>query len=296
MLTPGPFITLAVVIAPLAGIAAAGGACRADRLSPVQARLVAEQSALVPGTTGYLGVVIEPEDGWHVYWPGLSEAGMQVTYSIKGPEGYQTGQAQWPAPERYEETGGIINSVYHGPTVLIIPVQVPASAPPGESVAFEATVGYFACRDVCVPGETTASLSVQVGAPSADAKPSADAGLFAAARRRHPVAPPKGTVESAWKGQELTLRVPGAASLLFHPSIGSADPVESPVPWEKSGDTLAVRFQPNPATPAGEGNRVVGVLSVGGSGGKADRFFQIDLPMPGGASPGNTGENNGPGH
>ena len=62
--------------------------------------LVAAESAVVPGQSLSLGVVLRPDPGFHTYWrqPGLVGLTPSVEWTL--PSGFQAGEMLWPEPER----------------------------------------------------------------------------------------------------------------------------------------------------------------------------------------------------
>jgi len=57
----------------------------------VTAELVAEQDALVPGTTATVALRLAIEPGWHTYWRNPGESGLPTTLGWRLPQGYAAG-------------------------------------------------------------------------------------------------------------------------------------------------------------------------------------------------------------
>jgi DsbC/DsbD-like thiol-disulfide interchange protein len=118
--------------------------------SHVRARLVADAAELRSGESFHLGVLLEPEPGWHVYWRNPGEAGLATEIDFELPRGFEVNELQWPVPISFEQSDGIGGYGYEDPVVLAAevtaPVRVPSSAP------VTLTVSWLACKDVCILG------------------------------------------------------------------------------------------------------------------------------------------------
>jgi thiol:disulfide interchange protein DsbD len=131
--------------------------------------LVPETTAAAPGSTLYVALrqVITP--GWHTYWRNPGDAGQATSLTWTLPQGWTAGDIVWPAPEQ-DLTGPIMNYVLTGEAYLPVPIAVPASAKPGETVTLKAAVSWLVCKDVCIPedADLTLTLPVTAGTPTPD--------------------------------------------------------------------------------------------------------------------------------
>ncbi|HSN55670.1 MAG TPA: protein-disulfide reductase DsbD domain-containing protein [Candidatus Sulfomarinibacteraceae bacterium] len=118
--------------------------------SHVRARLVSDLEALTAGATFHVGVVLEPEPGWHVYWRNPGGAGLATEVELELPDGYAVGGLRWPAPVVFAQPGGIVGYGYEEAVLLAAEV----AAPPGAAapVPVRAAASWLACKDVCVLG------------------------------------------------------------------------------------------------------------------------------------------------
>jgi thiol:disulfide interchange protein DsbD len=149
--------------------------------SHVRARLVADADGLRTGGSFHLGVVLEPEPGWHVYWRNPGEAGLATEVAFELPVGFETGELEWPTPVAFEQPGGIIGYGYENPVVLAAEVtaagRVPSSAP------VTVTASWLACKDVCILG----SAKLEAVLPLKDAELAASTAALAAWSEALPV-------------------------------------------------------------------------------------------------------------
>ncbi len=94
--------------------------------SHVRARLVADAAFIEPGQPFLLGVELEPDPGWHVYWRNPGGAGLSTGVLYRLPDGFSIGELQWPTPVEFEQPGGIIGYGYEDRVILAAEVTAPA--------------------------------------------------------------------------------------------------------------------------------------------------------------------------
>src|SRR5262249_7663897 len=151
--------------------------------------LVADTATVVPGAGFHVGVRFVPEEDWHVYWknPGDSGEAPRIAWTL--PSGVTAGELQWPTPERIP-VGPLVNFGYVGEMLLAAPLAAAPDLPSGTPLDLRAQAKWLVCnQDECIPGGATLSLLLPVGS-TATPPPAAVAALFAATRKRLPVAPP----------------------------------------------------------------------------------------------------------
>ncbi len=118
--------------------------------SHVEARLVADAATIEAGRPFLLGVLLEPESGWHVYWRNPGEAGLATEVVFDLPADFEAGELQWPAPVAFEQPGGLAGIGYEEPVVLAAEISAPDRLPAATPVTVNAF--WLACKDVCILG------------------------------------------------------------------------------------------------------------------------------------------------
>src|SRR5271167_1184407 len=252
------------------GLAVIAGRAGAQSLGPdhVKAQLAAESAGAAPGSTVYVAVVQKIDPGWHTYWRNPGDAGEATKIAWTVPASWRAGDIVWPAPERLP-VGPLMNYGYEGEVLLPVPIEIPASAKPGQSAHIAAAVSFLVCADVCVPQDSTLTLDLPILAGAAPLDPAwgtriaktlADApkpnDLSAAYQASG------GTVKIAVSGPALTGRV--TADAYFYPfECGVIDHAKpQAIELGERGLTFAVatgaRFQSGP-TPA----EIDGVVETG---------------------------------
>lgn len=235
----------ACVAAPpaLAGDGQAGEGQAGGPARHATARLIAGNPEVAPGAELELGLVLSVAKGWHIYWRNPGESGAAPELKLTWPTGLeQTGPLRWPAPERLEIPGGLINHVYQGEVTLLVPVKVAADAPAGP-LELSGTASWLVCdEDVCVGEEGRVSLTLRVSAQPGPASPEETARLERA-RSTLPRAPREGELQATWEGTALTLRVPGASELTFFPALPEGElPLDMIAGTHHEGPALTVRY------------------------------------------------------
>ena len=232
--------------------------------------LAAQTAGVAPGSTTYVAVVLTADKGWHTYWRNPGDAGEATKITWTLPAGWRAGDIVWPTPARLP-VGPIMNYGYEGRAVLAVPMQVPATATPGQSAEIAASVDYLVCAEVCVPGTAKLSLALPVvaGAPPVDpAFGQTIADALAAA-------PKPAGLAAAFQhaGTRLTLAVTGAplagktdADVYFYPYSDALIDQAKPQAVERGPNGLTLTLTPGSAFATGAGPaQAVGVLAVDGA-------------------------------
>src|SRR4051794_41717582 len=73
----------------------------------VQAKLLADVSAVVPGKPFTVGLLLHMVPHWHTYWKFPGDAGIPTEIKWNLPDGCKVGEIQWPIPLKLDEPGAI---------------------------------------------------------------------------------------------------------------------------------------------------------------------------------------------
>lgn len=144
----------------------------------IKAELIAATDAVVPGQPLQVGLKLVPSDGWYTYWQVPGDAGLPTQIAWQLPPGFSAGPIEWPHPQRLP-LGPMVNFGYKNDTLLLTTISVPKDLATGTTVTVkaEAKADWLECREVCIPGGATLTLSLPV---RSSANPSDSASLFAA--------------------------------------------------------------------------------------------------------------------
>jgi thiol:disulfide interchange protein DsbD len=133
------------------------------RTEHLEVQLAPQTAAAIPGSTLYVALRHKIVPGWHTYWRNSGDAGQATTIAWTLPEGWKAGEIVWPRPQRYL-TGPLMNYVHEGEVYLPVPIEVPVTARPGDSVTLTAAAFFLVCSDICVPEEARVGLTLPVAA------------------------------------------------------------------------------------------------------------------------------------
>lgn len=163
---PSPATLLLRALLPgLAALVLASPVARAEpvRTPNVEAELVPERTALVPGQTATVALRLKIRDRWHTYWQNPGDSGLPTTLDWKLPAGMTAGPIQWPAPKALP-AGPLVNYGYEGEVFHLVDVAVPATLPPGGQVTLAARADWLVCEDTCIPEGADLALALPVAA------------------------------------------------------------------------------------------------------------------------------------
>ena len=179
----------------------------------VEAELVSERTALVPGKPITLALRLKMAEGWHTYWSNPGESGLPTTITWKLPDGVGVGAIQWPAP-RSLPTGPLVNYGYEGQVLLLTGLTVPRDAAVGSTYKLAAHAEWLVCKDVCIPEGADLDISLPVSDRS-DPYPQWGSAIAAA----------RAALPTPLQGWQVSARADGAkVALTLTPPAGAADP------------------------------------------------------------------------
>ena len=127
----------------------------------VQAEMIADVTAVVPGKPIRLAAHLKLHPGWHVYSKDPGDSGIPTKIEWKLPAGFTAGELVWPEHLVIKEPGNIVVNAYHDKLVLGAPIQVPADIKEKE-ITFRAKVSWLVCEEICIPGDAEIELTLPV--------------------------------------------------------------------------------------------------------------------------------------
>lgn len=134
-------------------------AAKPVRNGAVTVELVAHDASIQPGQPFWVALKIDHDAHWHTYWINAG-TGYPTTIDWKLPEGFTAGPIVWPAPEAVKDSHGTTTgNGYEGRVFLFTEITPPATLAPGTNVTLTATAEWLMCKDSCMPGEATLTLT-----------------------------------------------------------------------------------------------------------------------------------------
>jgi len=149
-------------------LAAAGGAPEepTGTAQHLTAQLVVPPAQIYPGESFTGGVYFKLEPGWHVYWSNAGDSGEPPRVKWTLPQGLSAGALEFPAPRRLP-LGHLVDYGYEGEVLFPVRFEVAPSFQPAGPVTLGAYVHWLVCREICIPGSTTLSVTRRPAASGA---------------------------------------------------------------------------------------------------------------------------------
>lgn len=189
-------------------------------------------------------------DRWHLYGPHRNDTGQPPVVQLDLPDGWSASPLRgWPWPQRQVVADLILDHVYEDQLVLWQSVVHPAGAPAHD---LRASLRWLVCSDLCVPGDTT--LTISIPAPM-DAR--AATGL-AHLRAAAPAPLPEGLITVTLHHDGVEVRAPGAQHLAFVPDADGPELTDLLRDGVADGDRLFLRT----AAPTAPDHPLTGLLSI----------------------------------
>ena len=158
------------LIATAAVVAAAAIAHAAPvRTAHVEAELVSERSAIVPGEPLTVALRLAMDRGWHTYWQNPGDSGLPTTLAWKVPAPLRAGPIQWPAPQLLP-VGPLVNYGYEKEVLLLTDIATTGDIAGAQTVTLAARADWLVCKEVCIPEGADLTLTLPV-APKGSAAP-----------------------------------------------------------------------------------------------------------------------------
>jgi thiol:disulfide interchange protein DsbD len=232
----------------------------------VQAELIAEPSAIVPGQPFWVAVRLTMKAGWHTYWRNPGDSGEATSIAWTLPPGFAAGPIVWPMPSRLP-VAHLVNFGYEGEATLLTEIRPPAqSLSAAGPLDLAAHVSWLVCEKECIPGDSRLRLALPVSrsGTAGDANPETRA-IFQRARAALPQPAPGPALLELGSGS-LTLTVRGLdtqaiRAARFFPYDGTLLQHAAPQRLEASRDGLTLRLARS-AYAAGAPSTAGGVLVV----------------------------------
>ncbi|MDE2017451.1 MAG: hypothetical protein KGI57_07085 [Hyphomicrobiales bacterium] len=261
-----PAALLALLLSAPSAFAAAANASDWSVSTRSRARLVADGS-----TTA--GVEIRLAPGFVTYWRTPGAAGVPPRFDFAGSTNLAAAAPLYPVPNRLDEAG--LTAFGYTDTVTFPIVVTPADR--GKPVTLAIKLDYGVCKDICIPAQAKAALTLPAGVSVGPFAPA-----LAAARARVP-----GSATASALGAAFAVK-PSPAGWTVEVTAAGAPPdlfAEAPDGWwiEASKPTplgpsryayeVALKQKPNkPAWP------LAATFTLSGD---APREIAVALPPPG---------------
>ena len=122
--------------------------------------LVTESLTLTENDELLVGIKFELEEGWHTYWenPGDAGEGASVNWSLSND--FEASEILWPGPHRIP-VEPLMTFGYNDEVILLTKISSIKNA--SFPLDIKAKVGWYTCKDICIPQEGEVSLEINKG-------------------------------------------------------------------------------------------------------------------------------------
>ncbi|MEZ5357294.1 MAG: thioredoxin family protein [Candidatus Zixiibacteriota bacterium] len=262
---------VALFIVLLTGVLyTAASAAEPQRVGPVTVELIADVSAVTPGSTFDVGLFIAPDDHWHVYWKNPGDAGLPPHLKWELPAGVTVSDINWPAPVRIF-SGPLAAYGYHGDALYPLTVTIPSTYAPGQTITLKTQADWLVCKEECLPGKAELSLTLPVKKSAMPAN-AQDIARFVSMRNRIPLPLPQSWSTGFTTGEKsLTLElvhnndIPTDAGLEFFAADKAVIDHAAAQNPERIGDTLRLHLTQSEYS-AKDPDSLAGVLAISQNG------------------------------
>lgn len=126
------------------------------------ATLISSHDSILPGQKFYIALQTKLDRNWHTYWQNPGDSGEPVYIDWALPIGIEAGVINWPSP-KVIQTGPIVNYGFEGSPIFPVQFSVGKDVEPGSIVTITANFSYLVCKDICIPENGSANLSIAIG-------------------------------------------------------------------------------------------------------------------------------------
>lgn len=204
----------------------------------VNASLLADTNAIVPGRPFTAGLLLKMAPGWHTYWQYPGDSGLATNLQWNLPPGFKAGAIQWPIPERITEEGDLETYAYRDEVLLLVEITTPQKID-AQKITLHAKVNWLVCEKICVPGDADLALALPVAAQNQPG----NSELFEKYRSLLPKTGQQPPFTYKWSSQQSSavldligtgerkpdfFPLPAAGTVIEHPMIETVNP-NSPV-------------------------------------------------------------------
>lgn len=128
--------------------------------SNASAGIVVDSFSLEKNRTIPIGIFIELERDWHIYWRNPGDSGMPTSIDFNLPDGVTVSEIKWPEPKAFEYDG-LASYGYEKQVLLLADLSISESFNLN-SLEITADLKSLICRDVCIPFNTTVTTEIDL--------------------------------------------------------------------------------------------------------------------------------------
>jgi len=132
----------------------------AQQTSAANAKIVIDSFSFEKSRVIPIGILIDLEKDWHIYWRNPGDSGMPTSIDFELPDGVGISEIQWPVPKVFE-FDGLASFGYEKQVLLIAELNIPKNFK-SNSVLITAKLKSLICRDFCIPFNANVSKEIKL--------------------------------------------------------------------------------------------------------------------------------------
>jgi thiol:disulfide interchange protein DsbD len=165
---PRFFFNALLALAIFTGLRTPASAQVHNGVRVVEASLIADTDAIVPGKKFTAGLLLKMAPGWHTYWQYPGDSGIPTKIDWQLPSGFKAAEIQWPLPEKITEEGDLVTYAYRDEVLLLVEITPPEKID-AQKITLAAKASWLVCEKLCIPGKADLALALPVAAQSQSA-------------------------------------------------------------------------------------------------------------------------------
>ena len=132
----------------------------AQQKSLVEARLIADSYSPEKDSISSLGVLIDLQDDWHIYWKNPGDSGLPTDIELILPNGITASQIKFPIP-KFFASDEIVNYGYGHQVLFLFDLKIPKDFEAKELI-ISAKISSLICKELCKAFDTTVTITLDL--------------------------------------------------------------------------------------------------------------------------------------
>lgn len=132
-----------------------------QEIVPVTAQLLVNVKQIEAGKPFKLSVFFRIQPHWYIYYKDPGDVGMPTQINWNLPPGFTASSLDWPRPETFNDSG-VVTRGYRNKAIISTTVMPPMDLKGVDTANLSATIKWLSCKNICLPGSTTESISLPV--------------------------------------------------------------------------------------------------------------------------------------
>lgn len=124
------------------------------------AKLVVDSYSLEKDSTLTLGVLINLQDDWHIYWRNPGDSGLPTEIDLTLPKEITASEIKFPIPQKFS-SDEIVNYGYEHQVLFLFDLYVPKNYNSKELIV-SAKITSLICKEQCKAFDTTVAINLDL--------------------------------------------------------------------------------------------------------------------------------------